>query len=159
MKITRLFFLLLISFIVHSEVIEIKNGEPVIFDPSETNITYNFTIPKDKDYKEALIFIKSNMSQLVLIEDGNEIVPSYQENYFYIHRLNSIKNKTLLFKHRNYYWKDFSKFILLDITKEINIEFDNFVNAVSSLPTSLLNYDPVYSLNFNIKEMNSDNKY
>ena len=51
------------------------------------------------------------------------------------------------------------KFTLIDITKEINVELDNFLLIISSIKNILLNFNPINSINFNIQEIKSDVKY
>ena len=79
------------------------------------------------------------------------MLQSYCEaNRFIYYSLKSIKNQTIMIKFRESYPEQ-GKFTLIDITKEINVELNNFLLIISSIKNILLNFNPINSINFNIQ--------
>ena len=161
MKALKILFLLLVCPIILAELAEIQNGETIDFNPNiKANITYNFIIPQDANYKEAVILYKiicvnCYSGYIVIKEDDIETQPYYSLNYFNSYRLNSINQKIITFNFFNYY-SDIINFTLLDLTKEINVGFDSFLSIIPSFYNLRFRYDPVYCAHFNIKEITSD---
>ena len=143
---------------------QIQNGESIEIIPSKTtNITYDFIVPEGANCEKAIILFGITVSgsrglSLSIIEDG-EVLQSYCEaNRFIYYSLKSIKNQTIMIKFRESYPEE-GKFTLIDITKEITVELDNFLLIISSIKNILLNFNPINSINFNIQEIKSDVKY
>lgn len=91
-----------------------------------------------------------------IIEDEKSTAGYYGSNFFCSYTLTSINNKTISFKIKNYYYNSISRFTLLDLTKEINTTFDNFLFFITKFYNLIFQFNPVYPIIFNIQEINTE---
>ena len=153
-----LILLVFISF-VQLDGINIQNGETV-YIPRTIKINYNFTVPESETYKEALIltninYTYNNWYYISITDEGKTTLYHYSPGNFCGYRLTSIKNKTITFEIAGVNYE----FTLLDITKEINLDFKKFLSVIPYLNFMNLNFDPTLPYRFNIKEIDSDMTY
>ena len=123
------FILLLVFTSIYSENLEIQNGETLDLKPELNTISYNFTVPENKIYTQAVIFFKLkciSYGKIDIIEDELFDGVEYNTKAFTSYRLSSISNKTITFRMREVN-ENVTKFTLIDLTKEINVDFNNFL--------------------------------
>ena len=153
-----LLILLLILSSIDSQNIEIQNGETIELKSDLIHIAYNFSIPTEATVSSAFILYKCksiSISKFFIIEDDKEKECPNNPNYFTVYSLTSVSNKTITF-NISFSKTEIAKFTLLDLSKEINVDFNQFLFLMSSFFVLQFYTDPVYSANFNIKEINTD---
>ena len=129
MKENIIYFILLFYFFFFSEEKTIQNGESIDITEKKVNLTYNFIVPNSVSYTEAILLfrIDFNYSLRMLINDEGQIsYINFNGDLCYFYRLSSIKSKIITFELNNYFELNV-KFIMLDLTKENNINFDDFL--------------------------------
>ena len=153
-----LLIILLILSSIDSQNIEIQNGETIDLKSQLNYITYDFWIPENVTIYSAFILYKyksNSPSNFSIIEDDIETEYNYNPNYFSVYPLTSVGNKTITFKI-SFSNDEVAKFTLLDLSKEINVDFDQFLSLMSSFFVLQFYKDPIFSAHFNIQEINSD---
>lgn len=157
---SKFFILLLVFTFVCSENVEIQNGETIELKP-ELTISYNFTIPENKIYSVVVFLFKvkcTSYGDIYITEDENIKSVEYNTNSFTPYRLSSIYNKTIYFKLKEVN-EHITKFTLIDLTKEMNVDFDNFLYIMNSFDYTKIEFNPVNNPRFNIKKINSDQTF
>ena len=135
MKAKKILLIILLIFpSIDSQNIEIQNGETIDLKSQINYITYDFWIPANVTIYSAFILYKyksNSPSKFSTIEDDIETEYNYNPNYFSVYSLTSVGNKTITFKI-SFSNDEVAKFTLLDLSKEINVNFDQFLSLMSS---------------------------
>ena len=158
----KFIFLLLLIFItfVHSDEINIENGE-TIFISDTTKVNYNFIVPESESYEEALILTQINYTDYYytkITENESTTVNNVYGKHFNFYRLYSKRNETISFEFDRLSGNLF-ELTLIDITKEISLDFNKFLRIIPELYIICTDFNPIFNYRFDIKEIDSDRIY
>ena len=158
----KLFFLLLVCSIIKTKSEKIRNGQPIEILPNrKLDISYDFIVPEKETYTNAIIiFGKTGLSReyININEDDKNIQLTIYPDRYASYNLHSIKNKTLNFKADLPAVEKYN-FILLDITREIDVAFDDFLHIIKSTYSLSFRFNPGYNMNLNIHNIKIYQKF